>query len=303
MSIPSDYRPPISSASSSSGPSPSVNRFEGLPGLRVEDSNFSEVPYVRCNEGNQLVTLEALKVLPKVENGCHIGFSCWYNLDVIALREPQLAIICDINKQMFGIYSLIEKNVIESNTPKEFLERFQAGLPENVRAVFDIRGGIGGIDNLLTDQNGWLGSQKNYDAVRKMHLEGRVKYLPLNIAETGGAFEQINRWLGDNDLVCDTLYASNIREWLKERSTQAEAAMVRNLEKIIAPTTLVVDACRESKIGGDTPLQRISEGKVEDIVYKQRRPAKRQFRAIQDENSGNDGDDNAKSLGKRLLFD
>src|SRR5690242_924086 len=63
--------------------------FKGLPTPFQTTGNKSPFPYIGCNEKGQEATLATLtpSTVP-AENRVHLGFSVWFNFDLMAISQP-----------------------------------------------------------------------------------------------------------------------------------------------------------------------------------------------------------------------
>ena len=113
-------------------------------------------------------------------------------------------------------------------------EDFFGGLPiDDIKKLFD-------IDAELVRPGSWLQSPEKFQAIKSLHENGRIRYLNLNIADQTGTFEQISNWMRSNNLELDTLYASNIIEWLV--TPELRASYVKNLQAVSSNTTRFMQA-------------------------------------------------------------
>ena len=65
------------------------------------------MPYIGCNEEKQADMLVLLKGTSPIaaERRVHLGFSVWFNLDLMSVTKPAHGIICDINDYVIDVYS------------------------------------------------------------------------------------------------------------------------------------------------------------------------------------------------------
>ena len=91
----------------------------------------------------------------------------------------------------------------------EFAEGMDRVITELKSYTFNVK------EELILEES-WLYSDQRYDTVRKMYLEGDIQFLYLDLADRTGRFSQIADWLSKKNLYVQTLYLSNILEWLKK---------------------------------------------------------------------------------------
>lgn len=217
--------------------------------------------YVACNEGHYHETLQYLKHLPLVGNGIHIGWACQFNYDVIAIRHPQQAIICDINSGMHHLYEKINELIKLNNNKKDFLEQLNEFLnhpevAENLSYNYEYRS-PGELLKFLTHEDSWLSSDESYEYVRTMHIEGRITYLALDITNDSGYFTELRQWIDNSGYQVDTLYASNIVEWLK--TPQAQGYYRINLELLMTAHSHFIYAKRPGLDRKENPQQVVAQ--------------------------------------------
>jgi len=253
-----------------------VGSFKGIQDLRpsqgdMDKDDFVETNfYLICNEVEQEKTLAALAPAVPSDHSVHLGFSMNFNFDLIAKRSPYYAIIADIAPQMLRCYHDLTHCILKSPNRQEFVRNFDSFLQENAEYYFGLANGqdISILCNLREEMNrpgSWLSTDEGFFNVKKIHEEGRVLYLKLNLTDSEGAFESIDQWLTINKLTLDTVYLSNIPEWLHPSNESPSPSALRYLDnicKIIAPTTYVIDAYKCDKRLNRYPVQRLSKGTV-----------------------------------------
>lgn len=231
--------------------------------------------YFSCNEVEQEKTLAALATAASSDKTVHLGFSMNFNFDVIARRSSHYAIIADIAPQMLQCYQDLTHCILKSSNRQEFAQNFQQLLKEHAEYYFGLEKGqdISMLCNLCKEVSrpgSWLSTDEGFSIVKKMHEEGRVLYLKLNLAHSIDGFQSIQHWIRNKGLTLDTVYLSNIPEWLhpsNESPSPAALQYIDNIREIIEPTTYVIDAYKEDKRMHPHPVQRVLRGKVELPSY------------------------------------
>ncbi|HEY5260002.1 MAG TPA: hypothetical protein VIJ46_05070 [Rhabdochlamydiaceae bacterium] len=213
----------------------------------LQKTGHKSMPYLGCNEEKQADMLGLLTETSQIapDRRVHLGFSVWFNLDLMSVTKPAYGIICDINDCVIDIYSGIQKCLAMSDDALTFVNNFRsfliensedffAGLPgDEIKKLFD-------IDAELVRPGSWLQSPEKFHVIKSLHENGRIRYLNLNIADETGIFDQIGSWMQRNNLELDTLYASNIVEWLK--SPALRASYVKNLQRVSSNNTRFMQA-------------------------------------------------------------
>jgi hypothetical protein len=239
--------------------------FDSLRALDRPTSFKSSYPYLLCNELLQQEALHALSafVAPSGERSAHIGFSVWLNYDIMAVTRPDCAVLCDIDGHVHTIYRGVNDCLAKSTNRHEFILLFQSFLEEHREEFWGIPEEdlpkICDIKAELTREGGWLSSDDRFATVKRMHDDGRVAWLWLDITDSEGRFEALSKWLTEKGLILGTLYVSNIVEWLEYSGLSALGNYVRNLQTIARERTLFLDAYRCQM--STRPLLHVGQGK------------------------------------------
>ncbi len=77
----------------------------------LQKTGQKSMPYIGCNEEKQADMLVLLKGTSPIaaERRVHLGFSVWFNLDLMSVTKPAHGIICDINDNVIDVYSGIQE--------------------------------------------------------------------------------------------------------------------------------------------------------------------------------------------------
>lgn len=230
------------------------------------DKGLDFAPYVMCNEQDQAKTLESLKTsLEKVPPGAHIGFSGWFNYDVIAATKSERAIICDINVRMIEFYGVFESVLVSSTNRTEFVEKLTEALGKK-NGYFD-NGYLWLLPGELDRPGSWLSTDEGFQRIKIMHEDNRVEYRFLNAAASLDKFEEIKKMFESKGIPIRTVYASNIFEWLEKGGEAAKAAFKTNMKTLTSNETYYIDAYypyltknRHILATGTGPPLRVSKG-------------------------------------------
>ena len=253
-----------------------IKIFQKLIALHVEASStpISNLPYIICNEQRQQETLARLTPLPKNDKSTlHVGFSVWFNLDIICTTRPYHAAIFDIDPAVHHfIYPLLESLILNSATREEFITQFLIVINENDNiapySVFLEEQ----FKQLQSTCHGFLATQENFNYLKKMISEGRVFFGKADLTKTAD-ISLIEQWISDNELDLKTLYLSNIREWINQQSNFIREAAQLNISKLIRPDVQLIDAFYPTtKKDGSGPPQRVTQGELPS--YTVQKPAR-----------------------------
>ncbi len=197
--------------------------------------------YVNTNEQHTKQTFSQLTNYPHVEQAIHIGFSGWYNFDIVAQRKSSRAFICDLNPEnaLFLNYTL--KYLKRYPEREQFIEKMTYFVKENhyngsrttvdrgyldpvkpngIKFSFNISEEYPDHSEIYEEialetkrENSWLYTRERYFYIRKLALNDKISVIAENIC-TNDVFFSIRRLLTDNSIEADTIYVSNIAEWM-----------------------------------------------------------------------------------------
>lgn len=206
---------------------PSISDLSSLD----SDCEVNSPAYLLSNEFNREQTKKRLSEIDCKENGVHIGFSCWENLDIMAVRKSCGGIVADISKSAYEAMVMTAKRVCEAANRFEFVQMIkkdQLNLKEDTD-----------IDAEIEREGSWLASDDSFRTIQNLFKEGRVAILRLDVRDRE-KFAKIGSWLSENKLECDTLYVSNILDWIHERSP-ADMFKVRSaLSRVLKDRTTII---------------------------------------------------------------
>lgn len=193
-----------------------------------------EMPVVKCNEENQAEVIQFLSKTPALTNGVHIGWSIEFNFKIILARKPNLVILCDINKRVLEFYEVFEKVLLSSSSRSDCLENLRSVFCLHKAYFFNEHSKTG--EAALESFSEWL-SEEGFQTLRQMYAEGKVLHLFLNVLDKEGKFTVLANWIKENGYLVDTIYASNISNWVQKKEP-----FFANLAKLVDEQTLFIDA-------------------------------------------------------------
>ncbi|KTD50807.1 hypothetical protein [Legionella quateirensis] len=222
-----------------------LRRFDNTR-IIVPDLNMSGV-YINTNESGVMDTAVALAKFPKIKQGCHIGFSGWHNFDIMAQRRSSIALICDLNPENALFLSTALKYVCACSDRFQFIEEFTKfvkkhnyiGLrsnqdrdpwmgvvsPLSIKFCFNVvdeypytdhYSVIEEVDLELYRETSWLYTDERYEYIKKLALMDKIALITENICSSD-VFRHIVQILHFNTIQIDTVYLSNIAEWIDDK--------------------------------------------------------------------------------------
>lgn len=213
----------------------------------------NEVPYVKCNEADQIASLRELATIPIPENGAHVGWSIEFNFKVMVLRNPKLVILCDINQRVLDFHRLFEKVILSSESKEDFVHCLTSALAQEEDYFF--LKSMRTLARAMRSFRNWL-TEEGFQTLRQLYIEKRVHTVVLNVLDREGRFQQLAAWINEMGYTIDTVYASNISTWIIK-----EEPFFSNLQQLIGEQTIFIDADRHWP-RHKTLAQRISLGKL-----------------------------------------
>lgn len=218
-------------------------------------------------------TLETLARAPRRARALHLGWGSFRNLDIVAARRSEAALICDLNLHQLEVWEAVRLAIRDAATAVAFVEALPDLLPRTPR-----------LRQFLPDTRAWLrtdldrpwswlcrAAPERYAHVRSRFAAGAVGFCALDLRGERGA----DRAPGFATLAAalrgpgagwalDTVYVSNIpymlrgdtgffgerqadwtlrvREGGRQRSVSAHERMWRNLALVCGADTLLISA-------------------------------------------------------------
>jgi hypothetical protein len=259
-----------------------LRRFDNLE-LKAPLPTYSGV-YINTNERGSADTAKVLAQIPLVTQPCHIGFSGWHNFDIMAQRLSARALICDINPENALFLSHVLKFAGLYNNRHEFVEQMSQFVKKNhyvgARKNIDREPWLSPIESTsisfslnvneeppyddhysvfeeveleLQRPTSWLFTDERYAHIRNLALTDKVALITESIFAVE-SFTNIAKLLRENSAQIDTVYVSNISEWInspEERNLFKESVQAFLSE---AETILIDGKCTIQN--NETPKQR-----------------------------------------------
>jgi hypothetical protein len=232
------------------------------------DLNGFVSSYVLSNESDRHLIVDKIpENLNPDLNHVHIGFACDVNFDIIARRRSKYAIIADIDPEMFKAYQVIKQTLELANSREDFVDKFLSNIDiQNAFGIFGLKKEDWKTSHLssrtydlLNQSYSWLGSDESFNFIKNIFRENRCLFIKLNILNHEDIIK-ISRWLESKQLTIDSMYLSNISEWLDFRGQLAYKANVNLLLRQINSQVFIIDAkfpTKSKKLSG--PPLRVSE--------------------------------------------
>lgn len=202
--------------------------------------------YITTNETNLATTRQLLQEHPKPAlETIHVGCATWHNLDIMCERKSDYGLIIDFNPKNA---EFIEKtiNIIQTSASREVFKQsmiaYLNSLESKQRDLFFHRDQHGlptdRIEEELTRKGSWLQSEETYLFIKKLASKDRLIAITEDITNFE-VFAQLRKFLDSNNMVIDTLYLSNICNFM--RTDSDKNAFTKSVKHMLAPDTVLIN--------------------------------------------------------------
>ncbi len=180
--------------------------------------------YIGTNETNRIGTFDSLKKSPVISDSCHVGFSSWFNFDVIIKRQSARAVLIDFNPNTTAFMIKTLDCVVSSKNRMEFADKIIRYISGNApKFSLNFNEGyhecVGPQDEVwceLKIDQGWLSSDEGFNYIRKIALEGKIAVITEDV-RSHEKFKRLANVIRENGFIVDTLYLSNISKYMPEK--------------------------------------------------------------------------------------
>lgn len=234
---------------------------------RLDNTSLTHAPkhsagvYITTNEERPEVIAARLAETPNTSQGCHIGFSGWYNLDLMALRQSSLGIICDHNPENAYFLSVTLNTLLKCANREEFVNKMRHFIDthdfdqlkrepgNNLDAAIKFSGNFRAdtescfpsneVNGHLKVKTGWLANEERFQFIKFLAQNDKIVLLTEDIMATE-TFIKIRKLLQENSVEIDTLYLSNISAYMN--SPEAKACFTETVQALSERETKIIDA-------------------------------------------------------------
>lgn len=283
-----------------------------LPPDCPTENNFY-TPYIVCNEQFQPVVLSGLSGSSSSSSSStakapikslHIGFSIWFNLDIIVTTRPDYALIFDIDPSVYlFVYPTIKKAITNSNSRMEFKEQLLSDLFANEFMYPWKEVCCEKFNSLMTASYGFLANDGNFFYLKEIIANNQVFFGKCDLANVDD-MNRVREFTNTNQLALTSLYLSNIFEWLFQQSPSSVPDAKQSVQKLLQPCTKLIDAFYPTtKKDFSGPPLRITEGEklpsfhVEKYNFKKTRSSMFQESRTVDESKEDEQAHLIKNIG------
>lgn len=200
--------------------------------------------YITTNETNLAATDAFLKAHPVRENTIHVGCATWHNFDIMCKRKSNYGLIIDFNpenakfikktveiikfsesREAFKTNVIAYLNSLQEKKRNIFFHKDQQGLPTDR------------IEKELFREGSWLQNAENYAYIKKLVSNDQIIAITENITNHR-KFSEIRSFLDLNHLVIDTVYMSNICNFMQTKNDKE--AFAKSVTSLVDDHTLFI---------------------------------------------------------------
>lgn len=211
---------------------------------------------ITTNEAGHREAIQGLAASKAPTNSCHIGVSGWFNLDVIAARQSSRGIIFDSNPDVSLFFDHTFQCIMDSTDRQTFIKRMKDRVSlydetDIVQADFMKHAFVIAPNILFPDENepsleinrhaqtpgSWLEKDSSYNFIRNLVGRNKIVVLTQDMMHQE-AFTIIRRLLDDNGISIDTLYLSNVHDYVSSK----EQDFLKTFALLSDDNTLLIDS-------------------------------------------------------------
>ncbi len=252
-----------------------ITDFQALhfnSGFTGEDDTI----YANSNESNYQTVLESIrKARGALNGGVHIGVSGIQNLDMMAARRSQWGVLIDINKRtgeffeligrIFQRYPAISREEFKARLVVE-MNNYQVGGKSLLNYFFNSRMSLINFKDDINQEYSWLADDDRFEYIKQLFLKDRIVTINGNIADQI-LFAKIADWARKYGVRIDTLYLSNVLDWVRDTNEQD---LYQNIMSVADDQTIILDSANPEGVHllirkSHEYSQRIINKKMRDI--------------------------------------
>ncbi|MDB6081313.1 MAG: hypothetical protein JWO53_585 [Chlamydiia bacterium] len=219
--------------------------------LSFDNSHINEQihgVYITTNETNLAATRQLLRAHPRPNDEkptIHIGCATWHNFDIMCERKSNYGLVIDFNpknakfiKKTVNLVNasasrdLFKKNIVaylhslKGKARDLFFHEDQKGLPTDR------------IEEELLREGSWLQTEENYLFIKNIVSKGRLAAFTEDITNFEN-FSNLRNFLDEHTLVIDTLYLSNICNFMD--TERKKSAFVKSIKHMLTDNTILIN--------------------------------------------------------------
>lgn len=203
--------------------------------------------YITTNEVKLDKTKEFLRNCEISKDRNHFGFSAWHNFDIMVARQSERGIVCDINSKWQKFLHLTLRELNHASDRHSFAEQMKTYVNQNLSEFGSIVSPDSDdevlpqdiIDLELNRPGSWLSTDEGFSYIQKLAKNGKISAIVADIRDEQ-KFQELANILKQNAVSIDTLYVSNIAEWMS--TDEDKEKFVKSVNHLIGPQTKLIQA-------------------------------------------------------------
>lgn len=184
------------------------------------NGNCADV-YIGSNEEDRQETFNSLANSLPTTTSCHIGFSSWFNFDIIFKRKSSRAVLIDFNPRTKAFLQETLNLVMTSGDRNEFAGRISQHIAKDKynyspNVSEEVEYSYQPEEEVFVEQtipNNWLNSDEGFNYIKTLAKEGKIAIITENIC-SDEKMKRISSVIKENGYFVDTLYVSNIAKYM-----------------------------------------------------------------------------------------
>lgn len=206
--------------------------------------------YIGTNEEGRQETFDCLATSTAKPNACHIGFSSWFNFDIIVKRKSSRAILIDFNPNTKSFLLETLNCVITSDNRSVFSDKMYNYIKNNegkfsINCSEGIEGRVYENSLEVADEvyceskipGNWLNTDEGFNYIKKLASEGKISVITEDIG-SHEKFKRISNIIDENGYSIDTLYVSNISKYMS--SKESKENFVKSVNHLSGAETKII---------------------------------------------------------------
>jgi hypothetical protein len=206
--------------------------------------------YIGTNEEDRQKTFDCLATNSANPQSCHVGFSSWFNFDIIVKRQSSQAILIDFNPNTKSFLVETLNCVITSENRSKFSDKMYQYVKNNQKQFSN---NVCAGDEQIFYENceeiedevyceskipgSWLNSDEGFNYIKKLANEGKIAIITEDIC-SHEKFSRISNVISENGYSIDTLYVSNIAKYMT--TDESKEAFVKSVNCLSGAKTKII---------------------------------------------------------------
>ncbi len=267
-----------------------LHLFDQIPEEEATDHGTQFGLFLSSNEGSQEKTLAALEKHP-LSAKVMLATSGFFALNAASVRGRahqqciDYLVLFDCSERVASFWSRMQSLIASSSTPSKLLEDVKELLrknasdfwpPVNSSKVYSVEEpsiqaekAIAVLEMEVKEGASWLASEEQYRVIKNIFDKNHFVFKRVNFCNQK-AMEFFAKHMAKHKLQLDTVYLSNIREYVEYAGTDQGLepfhASLKELKLIATDQTFFIDT--RPRIFGLAVPSNITEGPLEQRVLK-----------------------------------